>query len=82
MMTLRDTRVLISVQLVSDTNELIYLFAFVTGLFAMLAGIVACFNGQWAYIAGWRVDICEAASFTGKVMTIAVKSVAFGLGVM
>ena len=82
MITLQDTRVLISVQLVSDTNELVYLFAFVTSIFAILAGVVAYFNGQWAYIAGWCIDIREAATFTGKVITIAVKSVAFGLGVI
>jgi hypothetical protein len=75
MMTLRDTRILISVQLVSDTNELVYLFAFVTGLFAMLAGLIA-------YIDGWLDDITEAVIFTGKVVTIAAKSLAFGLGVM
>lgn len=82
MMTLRDTRILITVQLASDTNELVYLFAFVTSIFAILAGVVAYLNGQWAYIAGWCIDIIEAATFTGKVATIVVKSLAFGLGVI
>jgi len=74
MTTLEVTRVLITVQLVDDTNELVYLFAFVTGLFAMLAGLVA-------YVDGWMEDITEAVTFTAKVMTIIVKSLAYGLGV-
>jgi hypothetical protein len=74
MMTFDTTRVLITVQLVDDGYELAYLFAFVTGLFAMLAGLIA-------YIDGWIEDITEAVIFTGKVVTIAVKSLAFGLGV-
>lgn len=75
MMTLDTTRILITVQLVDDGYELAYLFAFATGLFALLAGLLS-------YINGWIDDITEAASFTGKVVTIAVKSLAFGLGVM
>ena len=60
--------------LVAWLNELIYLFAFITSIFAMLAGFVA-------YVYGWIEDITEAISFTGKVVSIAVKSFAFGLGV-
>lgn len=75
MMTLRDTQILISVQLVDDGYELMYLFAFVTGLFALLAGFLS-------YVNGWLDDICEAATFTVKVAMIAVKSAGFGLGVI
>lgn len=75
MMILRDTRILISVQLVDDGYELMYLFAFVTSIFALLAAFIG-------YVYGWIDDISEAATFTSKVVSIAAKSLAFGLGVI
>ena len=77
MMTLSATKVLVTIQLVDDTNELLYFFLFVTSLFAIFARI-----GRFvAYVAGWIEDITEAVIFTAKVTAIAFKSLAYGLGV-
>lgn len=77
MMQLAETRILITVQLIDDSADLMTFFFFATSLFAILAGV-----GRFvAYCRGWVEDITAAVIFTAKVFDIAFVSLAYGLGV-
>lgn len=72
---IRATRVLITMQLQSDTSELEYVLAFVTLFFERLAGVLA-------YIDGWLIDVGEAMVVSYQLMVIIFKSLAYGLGLL
>lgn len=72
MLNLNATRILITVQMMDDTDELAYLFAIVTGLFERLAWGIAS-------VAGWYRDTREATIVAGKIISIGVNSILFAI---
>jgi len=72
-LNLNATRILITVQMMDDTDELAYLFAIVTGLFERVAWGIAS-------VAAWYRDTKEAATVAGKIISIGVASLRFGMG--
>lgn len=77
MMTLDTARVLITVQIVDDGNDILYALALVTSLFTILASVARFAT----YLAGWLQDISQALIFTAKTVDIIVVSLAYGMGV-
>lgn len=76
MMTLQDTRILITIQVIDDIHGLALMLAFATGLFSIVVSLAAAVER----VAGYLLYLVDTFKLTITMGGIVGRSVLWGVG--